>query len=253
MKQNKKGIRKNKKENVKSEVPAFIEDSLLGAEREKCKICNDPKLRITVMDLYASGVTVWKIRDELRNRFNIGIAVPTIEEHINNHEKGLAPWLGLVKYQFHSEEERKKFEQAFLSRVSFVTELWDKYCILNQLFEMVAGTKDNINPSAVSRPKMVAELGGQLKDYLLELIKLQRERDIVVEVAKVVLFMMADNFVKKLAGLISDLSVEKREIIGKLLQEEVKNALEYAKSFGKEKLEVMFAKVKEDYEKLVRK
>ena len=220
-------------------------------ERGKCKICENAMLRMFVMESYMNGMSVWKLRSEIKEKFKVGLATGSIEEHINEHEKQIAPWLGLVKYKFGSEEERKRFESAFLAKVSLVCELWDKYQVLSELFRLVAGEKDNINPSAVSRPKVVAEIAGQMKEYLVELLKLQKERDVVVEVAKVVLYMLADKLVSRLGAVVGDLPVERKEIIGNILKEEVRNALEYAKEFGKEKVEDMMKKVQVEYEKLV--
>jgi hypothetical protein len=238
-----------KKQGIDKAVAIISETDLF--QRGKCKICENPALRLFVMESYTNGMSVWKLRSEIKDKFNIGLATGSIEEHINEHEKQIAPWLGLVKYKFGSEEERKKFEAAFLAKVSLVCELWDKYQVLAELFKLVAGEKDNINPSAVNRPKAVTELAGQMKDYLVELLKLQKERDVVVEVAKVVLYMLADKLVSRLGAVISDLPVERKEIIGSILKEEVKNALEYAKEFGREKVEDMLKVVQSEYEKLV--
>jgi len=244
------GSKKGKKQQGMETTLAVVSETDLF-QRGKCKICENPALRVFVMESYVDGVSAWKLRDEIRRKFNVGLATGTIEEHINKHERQLAPWLGLVKYKFGSEEERKKFEVAFLSRVSLVCELWDKYQVLSELFNLVAGEKGNINPSAVGRPKAVTELAGQMKDYLSELLKLQKERDVVVEVAKVVLYMLADKLVNRLGVVISDLPVERKEIIGSILKEEVKNALEYAKEFGKEKVEDMMKAVKAEYDKMM--
>lgn len=247
--------KKVKREKVKKEKGlvevGVVNPMLFGESRKRCKICENSMLRYMVMEMFANGLGLWKIRDELRKR-GMGVSVSTIESHINEHEDKSVAWLGLVRHKFGSEEERKKFESGFLARVSFVIELWDKYRTVSKLFEIVAGSGENVNEGAVKRLQPVVEMGRLVKDYLIELVKLQRERDVVVEVAKVVLFMMADSFVKKLAVLVSDMNVEKREIIGRLLQDEVKNALEYAKNIGREKVEKMFEKVREDYEKLIR-
>ncbi len=252
--ENKEIEKRSKKNSVK--LADTISSAITIGDRAECKICQNPYLRFFIMDQYSKGYAVSKIRENIKNEFNYCPAQQVIDRHLQNHETQIMPWLGMVKYKFHSEEERKRFETAFLSRLSLVLELWDKYSVLSELFSILAGSPNNINPSVLSSDKnidRVERLAAEMRSYLETMLKLQKERDVYVEVSKVVLYTMADNLVSNLSSLISDLSPEKREAIGKLIVDEVKKALAYAKSFGKEKISEMMDKVNAEYAKIVNK
>lgn len=231
-------------------------------DKNRCKICKDGKWRLRVVELAQAGHSAYQISKKIRAEGLI-CAAGVIERHIAEHEQVVVVWPGLVQLKFNTEEERKKFEAGFLTRISLVTELWDKYQSMDEVFKMThmiakgipstdnplklmlgtGPTKDNVDK--------VAKLGAELRSYIMEMMKLQRERDIVVEVAKTVLFMMADGFVSRLRFIVADMPGDKRDAIGRLLSEEVKKALEYSKGLGKEKIEDLLGKVNVEYQRLI--
>lgn len=252
---------KNEKKKIHGEVNSVVRkvDDLEVvshvSDRSRCKICNDSRLRFFVADKMMQGVSKYKLKHEIREKFGIGIADRTIEEHLNEHEV-MPVWLGFVKAKFPTEEDRKKYEEAFLSRVSVVTELWDKYLVLAELFKMIVGEPGNVNvnfdnPRSVgAKVDYAIRLGNEMRGYLEDMLKLQKERDIVMEVGKVVLYLMGDRLIQRLGAVISDLSVERKRIIGDIIVEEIKNALGYVKGLAHEKVENLIQKVKQEYEKL---
>jgi len=79
---------------------------------------------------------------------------------------------------------------------------------------------------------------------------LQRERDVVMQVTKVVVHMLADDLVRKLAVLLSDLDDQKKELILKMLVDSVKKSLNYVKSLSKEDMDALLKKVVLEYNDL---
>uniref|UniRef100_A0A7V3N478 Uncharacterized protein n=1 Tax=candidate division CPR3 bacterium TaxID=2268181 RepID=A0A7V3N478_UNCC3 len=230
---------------------------LLLEDKKKCKVCLDVMLRYKVAEMYASGMSFFKIRTELKKE-NIKIAERTIRNHILEHEGESCRWIRFLgKYKFDSAEERRNFEGVFLSRVSLVTELWDKYRSLSQLWDLIVG-EDELNPNARRETDKVVKIFSEMRACLNDLIKLQRERDLIQKVAKVVLFMCADGMVEKLSFVLHDLPESRREIVGEIIKEEVGKALEYAKDLaekgevtGKTDVQKMMDKVSVEYSKLV--
>ena len=242
---------KTKKDSELLEVALDYTDE----DKTTCKICNDPKCRFLVAEMHSRGELVYSIRRELKKTCGIGITDISIDRHLKNHEKNPLVWTGYIKSQFPTEEHRKRYESQFLSRISLVTEMWNKYQVLAELFELLAGKPGEANATAIKGYGVdkTARLASEMRMYLEDMLRLQKERDVIVEVSKTVLYALANSFIERLAGLISDLSTDRREAIGVLLVEEVKKSIDYAKSFGKEKLESMITKVNEEYDKLVKK
>jgi len=243
---------RNREQNlpVVSDVSEF---SFLDDGQHSCRICRTPAVRFFVVECMARGLSLYKTRELLKKHFNFGITPATIREHIEKHDTQYTKWFGMVQYKFPTEEERKRYEAAFLSRVSIVTEMWDKYMVISKLFSMVVGDANKINENAVFNVDDVAKLSNVMKSYLESILKLQKERDIYVEVAKVVLFTMANNLVDRLSSLVMDLPQERRDAIGKAITEEVRAALDHAKNLGREKIEKLMEKVQDEYNRLVKK
>ena len=221
----------------------------------KCKLCEDKQTRFIVAELHSQGYSPSTIRARLRDEHGVGTSECLIKKHLNEHEKNPLVWTGYIKSQFPTEESRKRYEASFLSKMSLVTELWSKYQVLSELFGIIAGEPGKANAAAATTIGIdkTQKLANEMRGYLTQMLQMQRERDIVVEVSKTVLYMLAHNFVDKLSVYISDLPTERRENIGKLLVEEVRGAIVYAKTFGREKLENMMQKVQTEYEKLSQK
>jgi hypothetical protein len=240
---------------TKPEETALKAFELQLARRGECIVCKNPKLRFIVADLASYGVGCHTIADKLKLEYGIHqVGWASIKHHLEDHESLNLPWLGLVKSQFPTEDERKRFENAFLGRVSFITEMWDKYSILAEIFSMVAGSAGSINYNTLNREKgidAITKLGGELREYLEDMIQLQRERDIILSVSKVVLFYLSNNLIEKLAVMLTELSPEKREIVGILIRDEVKLSIQYAKKFSTTKVENLIEKINTEYEKLV--
>lgn len=221
------------------------------ARKGDCKICKDGVLRARIATLLVEGLTPWYIHKKLKTE-GISCAIGLIQHHLEEHEKSPTLWCGLVKSKFGSEDERKSYETSLLNRISIVTEIVDKYQVLNELFELVVGKPGAINEYIVAAPEKVTKLAGEMRAYLEDLLKLQKERDLVVEVAKVVLYMCAGGLIERLRYVVADMPLERRVLVGQIIKEEVERALEYAKGISKGKMDDMFSRVNEEYEKLVK-
>ncbi len=221
------------------------------ARKGDCKICKDGVLRARIATLLVEGLTPWYIHKKLKTE-GVSCAVSLIQHHLEEHEKSPTLWCGLVKSKFGSEDERKSHETSLLSRISLVTEMVDKYMVLSELFELVAGKSGAINDYMVGAPERVTKLAAEMRAYLEDLLKLQKERDLIVEVAKVVLYMCASGLIERLRYVVADMPLERKVLVGQIIKEEVEKALEYTKGMAKGKTEDMFAKVNEEYDKLVK-
>ena len=87
--------------------------------------------------------------------------------------------------------------------------------------------------------------------YLNSLMGLQKQKDFVTEFAKVLLFTMGEGLIDRLKFVLSDLPVEKREMVGKVIREEIQKGLAYSKGFNKEKVNDLIAKAQAAYDELV--
>lgn len=221
-----------------------------------CRICNNESVRVYVAQYLAQvrQVDVVKLTRELNSKFQLRLKRSEVAEHIDKHENWVAPWLS-TGYRFESEEQRRVADYRLLAQTSLAMELWDKYNALDRAFKMLTQAMDGGDDFQVVmlRTKLLSEVGKTLKDYLTQLLKLQQERDMVIEVIKAVLLMLADNLMKRLSGLLADLPLETRRAVGLLLKEEVKKAVDYAKSMAKNdgKIEGLIKQVEEAYGNLV--
>lgn len=221
------------------------------AHKGDCRICKDVVLRARVATLVVEGVTPWNIHKKLKSEGEV-CGVTSIQRHIEKHEKSPTLWCGLMKSKFGSEDERKNHEVALLSRISLVTEMVDKYQVLSEIFDLVVGKSGAINEYIVGAPEKVTKLAGEMRAYLEDLLKLQKERDLVVEVAKVVLYMCAEGLIERLRYVVADMPLERKTLVGQIIKEEVEKALKYTKGLVKGKTEDMFSRVNEEYEKLTK-
>jgi len=257
----KKGVKNKVKEHIL--VPPGTGDALaLKAQdvgigiKDRCTICNNTYMRFIVMDMYSKGCSLNQIVDAVRKQFVVGTTHATLKEHLEHHEHNATAWMGLVKYKFASDEERQKFEAAFLSRISLVTEMWDRYQTIAELFEIVVGVPGNVSHAvagSVGRLDSASKLAGEMRQYLTEMLKLQKEKDLVVETAKMILFFLADKLVSRLAFVVTDLPLERKEMIGKIISEETKNAIDHAKGLARMKTDDLIKKINEEYEKFTHK
>ncbi len=217
----------------------------------KCIICNNSQLRFLVMEL-VENKNFSEIKREIKSKLGLNISLNRIIKHIRNHEDHLQLWTSIVRSKYSSQQEREKFEQGFLSRVSFAQELYNKYLVLSDLFDIVVG--DPKKPNAFVQTSLgitkITSLTREMHVYLKELMGLQKQKDFIVEFAKVLLFTMGEGLIDRLKFVLNDLPVERREIVGRIIREEIKKGLEYSKGFSKEKVDDLMSKAEIAYNEL---
>ena len=214
--------------------------------QRRCRICDNPELRVFLLDQRAKGMSVTQLPVLVRQKFGKGISQRTIETHFSQHESDVVLPYGYLKWWFTSDQERQRVETAFLARMSFVFELWDKYVVLSEEFQR----QSELSGASRLGTSNLVKLGDLLLGYLDRILNLQRERDVVMQVTKVVVHMLADDLVRKLAVLLSDLDDQKKELILKMLVDSVKKSLNYVKSLSKEDMDALLKKVVLEYNDL---
>lgn len=211
---------------------------------QKCKICQNPELRVFILDQRAAGVSVVKLPHLIREKFGKGVSQATIEQHLAEHESDIVLPVGYVKWWFTSDKERQRVETAFLARMSFVFELWDKYVLLSDEFKrQMERAKDS--PRALGN---VVRLGELLYTCLDRILDLQKERDVVMQVTKVVIGMLADDLIKKFAILLSDLDEQRKELIIQLMIDSIRKSMNFVKNLSKEDMDELLKKANLEYD-----
>lgn len=222
--------------------------------KKKCKICSDSRLRLLVVEM-SETLSPAQINKQLKEKHNVVCASGVIDRHLKEHEKLPQLWSGVVKMKYNSQQEREKFEQAFLSRISFATELYDKYMMLSSLLDVIIGDVENPNTFAKSSRgvEKVTMLAKEMHEYLKSLMGLQTQRTFATEFAKVLLFSLGEGLIERLRFVMNDLPVERRELVGRIIREEIKKGLDYSKSFNKEKASDLINKAQIAYDELVQR